>query len=665
MKINFDPQAQTALQLAKDAARQMKNAFIGTEHLLIGIMQMETSGLSQALSRHGLTARQLMEDVMVLFGFSEEQISEAEYTRTMEDILQRCKKEAQHSDQGQITLRMLTCALLETPNNVAVELLRRYEIDAGELAEQLGREDISSLDGIRELRNLNEVMRRRSSPVVERQAQMQAMIRILCRKEKANPLLLGDPGVGKTALVEQLAKDINEQRVPDCLKHCLILELNVNGLVAGTKYRGEFEEKIQKILELLRQFPQAILFIDEIHQIIGAGKAEGSIDVAGVLKPVLARGQLRCIGATTYEEYLRFIEKDRALQRRFQPVMIEEPQLQAARRMLEARVPEYEQHHQICFPLELIGGLMESTQYFMPSRKLPDKALDVLDMACVSARIAGRNQVEQQDIDEVLQQLTEVPVQDRHRGERTVEQLKQELIGQREVIAQVQQQLRWMDLRLVSERPLGIWLLSGQEERQKQQLARILAQTYFGQKDRLIEIDMIDYQDNQAAWRLVYSSDSMYAPWLEKVRRNPYSLLLIRHLDQIRPDCEALIRKALDQGMLEEQPGRLVDLRHCLVLLETTTDPQQTALGFLSDAPVSDHWLSLCDVQLRFRSLKPKELRRLALRRLRQISQNCPSLKLEIGAEQALPFTLPQQDSGAIDHQIRRYLTEQLKKSAG
>lgn len=668
MKTNFDPQAQKALQLARETARQMKNTFIGTEHLLIGIMMTDKAPLQRALKKQGITADQMKEDILVLFGFNEEENRQTEYTQTMEEILEKCIVEAAASANKLVTLKMLTRALLETPNNVAIELLRRYDVDAMVLSAQLLREDVGSLSAIRELRNLNEWMQPRPSHIVERKAQMDFVIRVLCRKEKANPLLLGDPGVGKTALVEQLAKSITEGKVPECLKGSVIFELSVNGLVAGTKYRGEFEEKIQKILETLQQFPQVILFIDEIHQIIGAGKAEGSIDVAGVLKPYLARGQIRCIGATTYDEYLRFIEKDRALQRRFQPILIEEPTLSSARKMIEAKIPEYEQHHGIRFPSSLIGPLMESTQYFMPGRKLPDKALDVIDLACVSAVMNKRRSVSRQDIEEVIQQLTDVPVADRNRIARVMEQLRSELLGQDEALDQIEQQLTWIDLGLVEEKPLGVWYLKGSQKLQKQKLTHILARWYFGQDDRRIEVDMMDYQDLQAGYRFIHSSDQMYSPWLEKLRRNPYSLLVVRSPEMARPECSAILRKGIEQGFIEEESGRKVDLRHCLVILESETAESSGSLGFGRKAETAENspWESLCDCILTLHSLKSQDLQTMAKERYRKIQQRLGSLAFEIAEEKITDCLAETSDNPeAIDRQLRSYLTQQLKKSHG
>ena len=665
MKTNFDPQAQKAIQSARIVARQMKNTFIGTEHLLIGILQTDHSALQKLLSERGITAEQLKEDIQVLFGFNEEETRQTEYTQTVQEILEKCLVEAARSTPPVITLKMLTRTLLETPNNVASELLRRYDVDIAGLIAELNRQDIDSLNSIRELRNLNQWMANRPSNIVERQAQMNSIIRILCRKEKANPLLLGDPGVGKTALVEQLAKSIDEGEVPDCLRGSVIFELSVNGLVAGTKYRGEFEEKIQKILDALRQFPQVILFIDEIHQIIGAGKAEGSIDVAGVLKPVLARGEIRCIGATTYDEYLKFIEKDRALQRRFQPVMIEEPDLDSARRMIEAKIPEYEQHHQIQFPMELVGPLMESTQYFMPSRKLPDKALDVIDLACASARMDHRGTVAQRDVDQILEQLTDVPLQDHRRKERVMQRLRRELIGQEEILTQIDQQLQWMELGVVQDRPLGVWLLCGKQVSLKQRLAKVLAQLYFGQNDRRIEVDMMDYQDSQAGYRFVHGQDQQYSLWLEKLRRSPYSLLFIRNLDAARPECAAILRKGIEQGLIEEEAGRKVDLRHCLILLDTEQSRTVSGLGFqaVSVKTENEGWDEIADAILDFRTLDSAEMETLARRRLQEITRQMPQLAFELGED--TPFDIEGEDPEKIDRQIRSYLTNRFKKSAG
>lgn len=666
MKTSFDPQVQKALQKAKETARQMKNSFIGTEHLLIGIMEVEHSPLQVALNQRGITAQQLKEDVQVLFGFSEEELHLTEYTQTMEEIIEKCIVEAAQTEKNCVTLRMLTQVFLETPNNVAVELLRRYDIDAKELVAKLLLEDISALDRIKELRNLNDWMRGKEANIVGRNQQMEFMIQVLCRKEKANPLLLGDPGVGKTALVEQLAKQITEKRVPECLMNSVVYELNINGLVAGTKYRGEFEEKIQKILDGLRQFSQVILFVDEIHQIIGAGKAEGSIDVAGVLKPYLARGSLRCIGATTYDEYLRFIEKDRALERRFQPILIEEPTLEEALEMLEAKVFEYEQHHHVTFPLSLVKEVIRDTQYFMPSRKLPDKALDVLDLACVSAKLKGNDQVCLQDIQQVIQRLTDIPVHNQTRLEKTMSALNSYVIGQPSVLSSIEQQLRWLEYGLVEERPLAVWLFEGEESDQKQLITKLLAQHYFGHEQRRVYVDMMDFQDMQAGYRFVHSHDQYYSAWLEKIRRNPYCLLVVQNLDQARPECQAILKKGIQQGYIEEELGRKVDLRHCLIVLETTQhSAQPSTLGYvrhMQDKKPTSSWHSLADAVMSFTTLQSGEVNTLAQQRYQVMRNQLGPLANNVPEHSELETETPFRSSQEMDKQIKAELFKHLKK---
>lgn len=580
MRYNFTPQAQFALQCAKDAAREMRNSFIGTEHLLLGLLKVEGCTLANYLVAKQISYITMKEDIIVLFGFADETILKAEYTQTMEEILKECVNSATKSNKNIIDVDLLTLTLLEASNNVAVELLRRYDIDVQAIIDFIKKEDIHNLDKFSELRNLNELMKNRESNIVSREAQLNLMMSILCRKEKANPLLLGEPGVGKTAIVEQLAKKIVEGDVHEYLRNVVIYELNINSLVAGTKYRGEFEEKVQKIIEALHQFPQVILFIDEIHQMVGAGKAEGSIDVAGVLKPYLARGQIRCIGSTTYDEYLRFIEKDRALERRFQPIMVEEPNFKEACLMVEAKATEYQKHHHVEFNHQLIPNLVRATQYYLPQRKLPDKAIDVLDLACVEAKMNHRLTVAESDINLVLQQLTNIPLTNHNRLTSLIHHLEHTLIGQQMNIEKIQRQIQWLDLGLVEEKPLASWLFAGENQQAKDQVIKILNQDYFNQPDRCIRVDMLEFHDSSANYRFMHGMNQERAGWINKLKRFPYGIIVFENIDGAHPDCISTLKKLVRQGVIEDDYFDKIDLRHSLVILTTQSTIHPHTIGF-------------------------------------------------------------------------------------
>ena len=343
MHRNYDEQVERVLKHAKNVAVAMGNNYVGSEHVLLGILSEEESELKSYLANHCVEYEQLYTDCKVLFGLQDHNEHEIGNTQVVDEILSEAYKLAREQGEAKINLHTLSCALLETPRCVAIELLIRYEIDLEELLNTLNQSD--ELKNMVALLNINKA--NKNPHVVSRDAEIELILNILCRKEKANPLLIGEAGVGKSAIVEKIAGMIEENQVPPLLKGYTIYELNLNSLVAGTKYRGDFEEKLENIIKGVEKNPKTILFIDEIHQIIDAGKAEGSIDVSSVLKPYLARGGIKCIGATTIHEYERFIEKDRALARRFQTVMIEEPKLEKCIAMVEAKLHEYEQFHHV------------------------------------------------------------------------------------------------------------------------------------------------------------------------------------------------------------------------------------------------------------------------------------------------------------------------------
>ena len=301
MNLHFDKQAADIMKDAQLQAKEMGNNYIGSEHLLLAIIQDTTTAFSKLLAKQCVFYFQLKEDLMILFGLQDKEVENIQITQVVEDIVQRSILFAKQRKQKLVDADALSIALLQTPSCVAIEILRRYDINTVEILRDLDHGSFCELDDVKELRNLNKAQNNRD--IVGREHELDLMISVLSRKDKANPLLIGEPGVGKTALVEKLASMMEEKQVPKDLEDAVIYELHLNTLVAGTKYRGDFEEKLQNLINLLQKYPNVILFVDEIHQMIGAGKSEGSIDVSSVLKPYLARGVIRCIGATTVEEY--------------------------------------------------------------------------------------------------------------------------------------------------------------------------------------------------------------------------------------------------------------------------------------------------------------------------------------------------------------------------
>ena len=549
MKYRLNTQVSAILDTAREEAREMGNNYVGSEHLLLAILKDTATPLSRLLCAQGVYYFQLKEDLMVLFGLKDQDVEELQITQVVDDILERGMSLSSRKQNTMMDVDSLTLALLQTNSCVATEILHRYDVDEEVLLLQMEHGSMSELDKISELRNLN--MCGANQDIVGRDAELNFMISVLSRKDKANPLLIGEPGVGKTALVEKLAGMIQQNLVPS-LKDACIYELHLNSLVAGTKYRGDFEEKLQNIIRLLEKYPNVILFIDEIHLMIGAGKSEGSIDVSSVLKPYLARGVIKCIGATTIEEYEMYIEKDRALERRFQIITIREPDVEDTIKMLKAKKKEYEDFHAVKIQEEVLEQIVKYCAYYMPQRKFPDKAIDVLDLACVGAKRQSERSVSEDMVRDVIEKLTDIPLASRNRLQELKKHLETTMVAQKEVIRKLMGQLEWIEQGIISERPLGVWLFLGNQGVGKKTLIHQFNRLYFNQED-MVELDMAALDRN-----LDHN--------LSKLRRNPYTIVNVTNLHMANEAMLQFLKQGIERGYLERDVQK-IDLRHSIMIM--------------------------------------------------------------------------------------------------
>ena len=549
MKYRLNTQVSAILDTAREEAREMGNNYVGSEHLLLAILKDTATPLSRLLCAQGVYYFQLKEDLMVLFGLKDQDVEELQITQVVDDILERGMSLSSRKQNTMMDVDSLTLALLQTNSCVATEILHRYDVDEEVVLLQMEHGSMSELDKISELRNLN--MCGANQDIVGRDAELNFMISVLSRKDKANPLLIGEPGVGKTALVEKLAGMIQQNLVPS-LKDACIYELHLNSLVAGTKYRGDFEEKLQNIIRLLEKYPNVILFIDEIHLMIGAGKSEGSIDVSSVLKPYLARGVIKCIGATTIEEYEMYIEKDRALERRFQIITIREPDVEDTIKMLKAKKKEYEDFHNVKIQEKVLEQIVKYCAYYMPQRKFPDKAIDVLDLACVGAKRQSERSVSEDMVRDVIEKLTDIPLASRNRLQELKKHLETTMVAQKEVIRKLMGQLEWIEQGIISERPLGIWLFLGNQGVGKKTLIHQFNRLYFNQED-MVELDMAALEHN-----LDHN--------LSKLRRNPYTIVNVTNLHMANEAMLQFLKQGIERGYLERDIQK-IDLRHSIMIM--------------------------------------------------------------------------------------------------
>ena len=549
MKYRLNTQVSAILDTAREEAREMGNNYVGSEHLLLAILKDTATPLSRLLCAQGVYYFQLKEDLMVLFGLKDQDVEELQITQVVDDILERGMSLSSRKQNTMMDVDSLTLALLQTNSCVATEILHRYDVDEEVVLLQMEHGSMSELDKISELRNLN--MCGANQDIVGRDAELNFMISVLSRKDKANPLLIGEPGVGKTALVEKLAGMIQQNLVPS-LKDACIYELHLNSLVAGTKYRGDFEEKLQNIIRLLEKYPNVILFIDEIHLMIGAGKSEGSIDVSSVLKPYLARGVIKCIGATTIEEYEMYIEKDRALERRFQIITIREPDVEDTIKMLKAKKKEYEDFHNVKIQEKVLEQIVKYCAYYMPQRKFPDKAIDVLDLACVGAKRQSERSVSEDMVRDVIEKLTDIPLASRNRLQELKKHLETTMVAQKEVIRKLMGQLEWIEQGIISERPLGVWLFLGNQGVGKKTLIHQFNRLYFNQED-IVELDMAALEHN-----LDHN--------LSKLRRNPYTIVNVTNLHMANEAMLQFLKQGIERGYLERDIQK-IDLRHSIMIM--------------------------------------------------------------------------------------------------
>lgn len=470
-------------------------------------------------------------------------------------------------------------------------------------------------------------------PVFCREAELDRMVEILCRRQKNNPCLVGEPGVGKTALAEGLAQRIAQGQVPRALQGRRLLALDLASLVAGTKYRGDFEERFKNLLEELMRDGTAILFVDELHTVVGAGAAEGAIDASSILKPVLARGELQFIGATTNQEFRAYIQKDAALERRFGRVQLEEPSPDSAEAILEGLAPRYERYHGVKLPPEALHAAVELSVRYLPGRCLPDKAIDLVDEACAAARIQAEQEgdaapvlgVEQ--IARVVAQASGVPAcrvgeQERERLARLEQRLNDQVVGQPQATAAVAGAIRRSRTGLGEPgRPMGAMLFLGPTGVGKTALAKALAVSWFGSEKALLRFDMSEYQEQHTVARLLgappgYVGHDEGGQLTEAVRRRPYSVVLFDEIEKAHPEIQTLLLQLLEEGQLTDAMGRKADFRNTIVLLTANLGArflagQSAPLGFAASEETAFDRQAAQAVEEAKRWLRPELVGRL------------------------------------------------------
>jgi ATP-dependent Clp protease ATP-binding subunit ClpC len=654
----FTERAQKVLALSQEEAIRLGHTNIGTEHILLGLIKEGDGIAAKALTSLGLKFEDIQEEVELLIGTGQKQSQTIHYTPRAKKVIELSMDEARKLGHSYVGTEHILLGLIREDEGVASRVLRNLDVSLNRARQQVlqllgasesnrkgnGRQsqnntaETPTLDSL--ARDLTVIAKEGNiDPVIGRGKEIERVIQVLSRRTKNNPVLIGEPGVGKTAIAEGLAQKIVANDVPELLRDKRVMTLDMGTVVAGTKYRGEFEDRLKKVMEEIRQAGNVLLFIDELHTLVGAGGAEGAIDASNILKPSLARGELQCIGATTLDEYRKHIEKDAALERRFQPIQVDEPTVEESIQILTGLRDRYEAHHRVTITDEAIDAAVNLSNRYITDRFLPDKAIDLIDEAGSRVRLRSytappnlkeleqrleeakkekdaavqsqefekaasfrdteqklRQELEEtkgkwkekqgqvdsevvtEDIATVVSTWTGVPVNSLTKDEsdrllNLEKTLHGRVIGQEEAVDAVSKAIRRARAGLKDpKRPIGSFIFLGPTGVGKTELARALAEAMFGDEDAMIRIDMSEYMEKHNTSRLVGSPPGYVGyeeggQLTEKVRRKPYSVVLLDEIEKAHPEVFNILLQVLEDGRLTDSKGRLIDFRNTVLIM--------------------------------------------------------------------------------------------------
>lgn len=742
MQTAYTVKAKKAIDIATRISKSLHHSYIGTEHILLGLLKEGTGVASQVLADNGVEYDKVLELI-------EELIAPGNAVAVLEDglspraahVLEVSQAEAARFHSEKIGTEHLLIAMIKETECVASRLLNTLSVNVqkmyvdtliamgedvsqykdefqnGKPGKRKNAEGTPSLDQFS--RDLTELARDgKLDPVVGREAEIDRVIQILSRRSKNNPCLIGEPGVGKTAIVEGIAERIMGGMVPDTVLGKRVVSLDLSGIVAGSKYRGEFEERIKKVLAEVAKAGNVLLFIDEIHTIIGAGGAEGAIDASNILKPALARGEVQVIGATTIEEYRKYIEKDAALERRFQPVVVEEPTEEEAISILKGLRGQYESHHHVTITDEAVEAAVRLSARYINDRFLPDKAIDLMDEAAAKVRLhvggdpreaaelrreiaesqetleqalsggdleaAREAQTKRQELEEKLEKLnakakqggrrhhqtvgedeiadvvsgwTKIPVKKLTEGEaarlkKLEATLHKRVIGQEEAVSAVAKAVRRGRVGLKDpKRPIGSFLFLGPTGVGKTEISKALAEAVFGQEQAMIRVDMSEYMEKHSVSKMIgsppgYVGHEDGGQLSEKVRRNPYAVILFDEIEKAHPDVFNILLQVLDDGHITDSQGRKVDFKNTIIIMTSNAGAQAIVepkkLGFASGNDEKQNYermkgsvmeevrrifkpefLNRIDETIVFRALNKDDMKQIVALMLKELTDRC------------------------------------------
>ena len=697
----YTRQAQEALNMARKIAAELKHPYVGTEHLLFGLKRVFTGVAGQVLDKNKVDEEQMEKAMDILVSAPEAAKKERkhlEYSPRLRYILEESQNEAVQLASEKVGTEHLLLTMLKDGDCVATRMLMTLNVNIQKLFQDLllaagidpkeymeNQKDGETVGGIIDQYSTDltqEAREGKLDPVIGREKEIARVMEILSRRTKNNPCLVGEPGVGKTAIVEGLARQIAEGIVPESMKDKRIMVLDLPGMIAGSKYRGEFEERMKKLIREVKTAGNIILFLDELHTIIGAGGAEGAIDASNILKPSLARGEMQLIGATTLTEYRKYIEKDAALERRFQPVTVEEPTEDECIRILEGLKEKYEAHHDVEIEEDALKAAVHMSCRYINDRFLPDKAIDVLDESCSKVKLRGfkvpenivgteircgkleqekeaalkagdiekaselhREQKEaekkleqakkrfnkknekkkvpvtEEDVADVISMWTRIPVtrlneSESERLKKLDKTLEKRVIGQEEAIQALSKAVKRGRVGLKDPaRPIGSFLFLGPTGVGKTELSKALAEALFGNEEDMIRVDMSEYMEKHSVSKMIgsppgYVGHEDGGQLSEKVRRNPYSVILFDEIEKAHPDVFNVLLQVLDDGRITDSQGRTVDFKNTILIMTSNIGSSYLLDGIGEDGSIKPEAAEMVQNDLRGH-FRPEFLNRL------------------------------------------------------
>lgn len=567
----FDEQAQKAIVVAESLSFDFGHQNVGSEHLLLSLLKIHDNQLKRLLQKYDVNDAVVEEDIKRLFGTNDDQPFYMEYSQSVKRILERSIEYAKDKNQDQVTLNILIISLLKEKESVTYEILQKYHVDVEEVIYLLQEKSAfeTPLDQIPTLVNINKKVKTKKYKIIGRENEIDQVCTILSKKEKNNVLIIGEAGVGKSALVEKLAMMINQGKVVDSLKNKIIYELSLSSLVAGTKYRGEFEEKFKKIIDKVKDLDNVIIFIDEIHNVIGAGGAEGAIDASNILKPYLARKDMTVVGATTIDEYYKHFEKDHAMNRRFSIVTLKENTKEETLEILKGIKGYYESYHQIKIDNVLLKELIELVDCHIKNRTYPDKAIDILDLSCVKAKFYHEKELTKNRIVETIEKYLNITIHHQMDYQKLEKQLNKDILGQEKGIHQMIETFQHKQL------PISFFIY-GPTSCGKTLTAKSLAK-YLNY--HYLKLDMNQYQESHSLYKLLETYHEKPSLLLSTLQSYPHTVLLLDHIDQACEEIIHLFSQILDDGYYEDQAKRKISFEN-VVFIMSQTCTSRCCMGF-------------------------------------------------------------------------------------